>query len=192
MPKCNWCGRSVGNSLHVAFWYCSEKCRREAKGSRSSTPSAPAGGGVQIDVTPIIKGIASLFGKGKKAETPVPPLSKKPASPPPVGPTMAELQEMRTNIEERNKNIATMKEELASSRSAVRDEIERLKAKRDAILRKQANANQGTETHDSTTDANAGSGDILHQIEKLGEMLTKGYITQQEFDQKKADLLKRL
>jgi hypothetical protein len=74
----------------------------------------------------------------------------------------------------------------------MREEIERLQAKRDALLRKQADANRGADAGDPVSDANATSGDILQQVEKLGELLTKGYITQQEFDKKKADLLKRL
>ncbi len=144
----------------------------------NETLDESSGGGIQIDGTRIIEGMGSLFGKGKKADAPPLPSGTKPSpsgtkpspsgtKPPPSGaPTIAQLQEMRSNIEQRNKDIESIKSQVASSRIANREEMERLKSKINAH--------------------------VCKQIENLLKMLTKGQITQQEFDEKKAALLNRL
>ena len=46
--------------------------------------------------------------------------------------------------------------------------------------------------HAAANQAPAGSGDIFEQINRLGELRLKEYITQAEFDQKKSELLSRI
>lgn len=42
------------------------------------------------------------------------------------------------------------------------------------------------------SDATAAPGDVLGQVQKLGELREAGILTQEEFESKKAELLSRL
>jgi type IV secretory pathway VirB10-like protein len=160
-------------------------------------------------VTPIVNGIVSLFGKlGKKTPAPPAPLPKMPSKPPVASgkmppkplvaagnvppPTVSQLQRLQDDVERRNRAIEEQRQKLADSRGAVRKQIELLKAKRDALLAKRAAGNPSGGVADGPQSAEAASNDILQQIEKLGELRSKGILTQREFDDKKAELLRRL
>ncbi len=56
----------------------------------------------------------------------------------------------------------------------------------------QAGLNSGTNQANSATAATVKHDDIMATLEKLGDLKTKGILTQEEFDTKKADLLKKL
>ena len=56
----------------------------------------------------------------------------------------------------------------------------------------QAGLNSGTNQSNAATAVTVKHDDIMATLEKLGDLKTKGILTQEEFDTKKADLLKKL
>lgn len=92
------------------------------------------------------------------------------------------LEEMRQRVQEQNDSLRQKIAENEANKAAIRARLEELAAKREAILRQRAE--QGEQPPSSN--------DMLSKIEQLAQMVEKGYLTKEEFEKKKAELLARL
>ena len=189
--KCCWCGRGFDSWTGLAA-YCSPKCSGEAAEAMGSV-----GGGIQIDVTDVVKEIASLFGKrdnkdalptsASVAGSPKPPTTASPQS----DPTMDQHQQPGDGKQDGSAKRTSFRERFAKIRNTINCQIEEAKAKNAAIVEQ---IRRGTPTSGNVNDErrNPASQNILDAIERLGQMVDKGYITREEFEEKKTKLLERL
>ncbi len=92
---------------------------------------------------------------------------------------------MRKSIQERNDALQRKLAENKAAKERASAKIEELKekiAKREAILRQQA-----AEQPEVVANEN-----IPSKVEQLAQMLKKGYLTKEEYESKRAELLRRL